>query len=656
MSQPSLDFTRFNTTIHPGDDLFRHVNGGWLVDAKIPEDKSAIGAFDDLHDDSVEAIKVICENLSGRTYDDYSTEDAKLAALYLSFMNEERLEELGASPLTALLAKVEAIATIDDLRDWMGWCILHGLNSLTGGDVDADPGNPRRHLFFVGQGGLGLPEQSYYTEPQHEEVRAHYLTYIARTLGLGAGRDTPTEQDHSDAQGVFDLESHIAVTHWDNVKTRDLAQMYNLRTTEELAGEAPGFGWERILAGAGLTNDVAEVVNCQPSFFVDVSTLLTEDRLPVWKTWARFHLISDLSDFLSKVFVDNHFDFYGRILTGQERLKPRWKRAVAFTEAAMGEALGKVYVRKYYPPEAAARMATLIENLLGAYRQSITDLTWMGEETKVEALRKLDGFRPKIGHPPKWRDYSALVVNPDDLVGNVLAEGRFTTEYEVSKLSVPVDPDEWMMFPQTVNAYYHPLRNEIVFPAAILQPPFFNLHGDDAVNYGGIGAVIGHEIGHGFDDQGSTCDGEGKLRDWWTPEDREAFTTATQALIDQYSALSPAQLPDQHVNGELTIGENIGDLGGLGIALKAWRLAGGDPDEVIDGYTCLQRFFLSWAASWSYHARKELVAQRLATDEHAPPEFRCNQVVRNIDEFYTAFDVGPDDALWLPPEDRVTIW
>jgi putative endopeptidase len=655
MNHPALDFSRFDTSVRPGDDLFRYVNGGWLDQTQIPDDKSAIGAFDDLHDESLKAIRQICDDLSSRTEQDATSEEGKIAALYLSFMDEQRLNKLGAQPLETYLARIEAIASVDDLLDWIGWCLLHGLNSLTGGDIDADPGDPKRHLYFVGQGGLGLPEQSYYTEPQHEEVRTHYRQYLAKTLALGARHQT-SDTDHQDAQAVFDLETAIAQTHWDNVRTRDLTQMYNLRTVEELVNEAPDFGWKRILDSAGIGEHVKEVVNCQPSFFSDVAQLLTSERLPAWKAWAKFHLISDLSDFLSQEFVDNHFDFYGRILTGQQQLKPRWKRGVAFTEAAMGEALGKVYVTTYYPPEAASRMADLVNNLLGAYRESITDLTWMGEQTKAEALRKLEGFRPKIGHPPKWRDYSALEVRDDDLVGNVLAEGRFTTQYEMSKLTEAVDPDEWMMFPQTVNAYYHPLRNEIVFPAAILQPPFFNLDADNAVNYGGIGAVIGHEIGHGFDDQGSTCDGDGKLRDWWTPEDRQAFESATKTLINQYAELSPRQTPGLHVNGELTIGENIGDLGGLGIALKAWRMAGGDDQEVIDGYTGLQRFFLSWAQSWSYSARDELVAQRLATDEHSPPEFRCNQVVRNIDEFYEAFEVTGDDALWLAPDQRVTIW
>ena len=637
--------------VSPADDLFRHVNGHWLATAVIPDDKPSIGVFEDLRDESEKAIHEICE---ADVDTDPDSEESKIAMLYRSFMDEEGVEAKGAAPLAPLLERIDAIETVEDLRAWFGWCLGHGFTTLADFDVDSDPGDPTRYLLFVGQDGLGLPDESYYHEPQHEEVRAQYREHLARTLALAAGRTEPDDQDRAQAEKVWELETDVAATHWDIVRLRDMVQMYNLRTLEQLTEEAPGFGWGSILGAAEIS--VEEVVDCQPSFFTDVAGLLTPERLDAWKAWARFHLVSDLSPYLSKDFVQTRFDFYGRVLTGQKTIRPRWKRAVSFVEDAMGEALGKVYVRDHYPQQAATRMAQLVDNLLAAYRESIKNLTWMGPETKAEALVKLDHFRPKIGYPAKWRDYSALRVT-DDLIENVLAEGVFATQYELGKLGGPIDPDEWLMYPQTVNAYYHPLRNEIVFPAAILQPPFFNADADDAVNYGAIGAVIGHEIGHGFDDQGSTCDGEGRLRDWWTTEDREAFEAATTALIEQYDELVPAQTPGLHVNGALTIGENIGDLGGLGIAIKAWRLAtdGGDVAP-IDGYTGLQRLFLAWAASWGYHSRDELVAQRLATDPHSPPEFRCNQIVRNIDEFYEAFDVTESDAAWLDPAERVTIW
>ena len=633
--------------------MFRHVNGGWLATATIPDDKPSIGAFEELRDESEKAIRGICEDLAADSTLDPASEEGKIAGLYRSFMDEEGIEAKGAAPLVPLLERVDAIETVEDLRAWFGWCLRHGFTTLTDFDVDSDPGDPTRYLLFVGQDGLGLPDESYYHEPQHEEVREAYREHLASTLALASGRTEPDDEDRAQAEAVFELETAIAATHWDIVKVRDMVAMYNLRTRAQLSEEAPDFGWESILGAADFS--IEEVVDCQPSFFTDVASLLVPEKLDAWRAWARFHVVSDLSPYLSDVFVQTRFDFYGRVLTGQKTIKPRWKRAVSFTEDAVGEALGKIYVRDHYPAQAARRMTELVDNLLAAYRTSISNLTWMGPETKAEALVKLDHFRPKIGYPATWRDYSDLRVG-DDLIENVLAEGEFSTQYELSKLAGPINPDEWLMYPQTVNAYYHPLRNEIVFPAAILQPPFFNVDADDAVNYGGIGAVIGHEIGHGFDDQGSTCDGDGRLRDWWTEEDREAFETATKALIEQYDALSPAQTPELHVNGALTIGENIGDLGGLSIAIKAWRLAVGDDVAPIDGYSGLQRLFFSWAVGWSYRSRDELVAQRLATDPHSPPEFRCNQIVRNIDEFYEAFNVVPGDGEWMDPSERVTIW
>ena len=654
MTVPALDFSHFDMGVRPADDLFRYVNGHWLDTTPIPDDKPSIGAFEGLRDESEKAIHDICEELAARTDLDPASEEGKIAALYTSFMDQDAIEAKGAEPLKPLLAQVDGIQTVQDLLTWIGWCLKHGFSTLTDTDVDSDPGDPARCRLFVGQDGLGMPDESYYHEPQHEEVRAAYRDYLARTLALADGRTEPDETDRGEADAILALETDIAATHWDIVKVRDMVAMYNPRTIAQLNEEAPDFGWDTILTEAQIQVD--EVIDCQPSFFTDVAALLTADRLGTWKAWARFHLVSDLSPYLSSDFVQARFDFYNRALTGQKVIRPRWKRAVAFTEDAMGEALGKIYVQTHYPEQAEKRMTELVANLLASYRDSISALSWMGEQTKAEALKKLDSFRPKIGHPTTWRDYSALQTTPDDLIGNVLADGVFSTEYEMSKLDKPVNPDEWLMYPQTVNAYYHPLRNEIVFPAAILQPPFFNVDADDAVNYGGIGAVIGHEIGHGFDDQGSTCDGDGRLRDWWTNADREAFEAQTKALIDQYDQLVPAQTPGLHVNGALTIGENIGDLGGLNIAIKAWRLATGTDPEPIDGYTGLQRLFMSWAASWNGRSRDESVAQRLATDPHSPPEFRCNQTVRNIDEFYEAFDVTPSDALWLDPAQRVTIW
>ena len=434
--------------------------------------------------------------------------------------------------------------------------------------------------------------------------------------------------------------------------------MYNLMSLAEFSAGSAALHWRTFMAGAEIDErHMAELVVEQPSFFTEVAALLTDDRLQTWKIWLKWRVIGSYAPYLSSAFVDENFAFYGTTLQGTPQLRERWKRGVGLVEGALGEAVGKVYVERHFSPVAKQRMDELVANLIKAYHSSITELAWMTDETKAEALTKLAKFRPHIGFPSKWRDYSALEIAVDDLIGNVQRASSFELDRSLTKIGQPVDREEWLMTPQTVNAYYHPLKNEIVFPAAILQPPFFNEHADDAVNYGGIGAVIGHEIGHGFDDQGSTCDGDGALRDWWTEADRAAFDERTGALIGQYDALSPIEAPDSHVNGKLTIGENIGDLGGLSIALKAYRIARGDATpEPVDGYTDEQRLFLSWGAIWQSKSRPEMIKQRLATDPHSPNEFRCNQIVRNVDDFYAAFGVTEGDELWLEPEERVAIW
>jgi putative endopeptidase len=434
--------------------------------------------------------------------------------------------------------------------------------------------------------------------------------------------------------------------------------MYNLMGLDDFAASCPGLHWREFLAGADIAEaKMGELVAMQPSFFTEVSALITEDRLPAWRAWSRWKVISSLSPYVSSALVEENFRFYGTVLSGTPELRERWKRGVALVEASVGEAVGKIYVDRYFSPAAKERMDQLVGNLIEAYRRSITDLDWMTAETKESALDKLAKFRPHIGYPINWRDYSSLVIIRDDLIGNVMRAADFEVNRALNKIGQPIDREEWLMTPQTVNAYYHPLKNEIVFPAAILQPPFFNEHADDAVNYGGIGAVIGHEIGHGFDDQGSTCDGDGALRNWWTDKDRETFEERTKALIDQFNVLIPPQAPGHRVNGQLTIGENIGDLGGLSIAFKAYQIAHhGSPEPELDGFTPEQRLFLSWAAVWQAKVRTEMLLQRLATDPHSPAEFRCNQIVRNLPEFYAAFDVQDSDALWLDEDQRVKIW
>jgi putative endopeptidase len=631
-------------TIRPADDLFRHVNARWLAVTDIPQDKQSAGAFMELRDASEAAIKAIVTSLSGAQP---GTEAHLVEALYSSFMDTEQVAARGLEPLAPLLAEIDDIATVDDLLEYFGRSIRRGTGAPIGLGVDADPGEPTRYALFVGQDGIGLPDEEYYRLEQHAPVLAKYRDHITTTM-------TIAQLSASAAAEIVELETAIAARHWDKVRTRDMQAMYNPTPWADL--DANGLAWTRVLLAAGVPQ-LDEVIVAQPSVLAELVELMQPSRLEQWRLWCRWSLVSALSPYLPNPLVQARFDFYGTVLQGIPQLKERWKRGVDLVERNLGEAVGKLYVERHFPPAAKDRMDELVANLLQAYQASISSLEWMGEQTRAEALTKLANFTPKIGYPDRWMDYGSLELDADDLIGNVLSAAEFHTVDELSKLAGPIRSWEWLMTPQTVNAYYHPLRNEIVFPAAILQPPFFDPDADDAVNYGAIGAVIGHEIGHGFDDQGSTCDGEGRLRDWWTEADRTAFTERTKALIDQYSALRPAQLPELSVNGELTIGENIGDLGGLAIAYDAWKIAlGGVEPEPIDGIPAAQRFFFSWALAWQTKRRDESLRQQLATDPHSPEEFRCNQVVRNLPAFYEAFDVTDADALWLAPDRRVKIW
>ena len=661
MKTSVLNVAGFDVALPPSQDLFRHVNGRWLEQSDIPEDRPRWGAFEGLREASEKAVRDIITGLaadgdrSGETAK-IALETAKIAALYASFMDEARADELGASPLVPVFERIDAIDSVEALAAYWGWAGRNGVGGVFDIDRDADPGDPARYVVFFGQGGIGLPDEEYYRLDQHAEIRQQYLAHIERSLGLAGIEDAAGQ-----ARAAFDLETAIAAAHWDKVRLRDLKQMYHLQTWDEFTSATPGIAWEALRQAAGLAgNNVAEIVNAQDTFPAGVAALATPDQLPAWRSWARWRAVSRLSPYLGRDLVDERFAFYGQTMQGTPVNRDRWKRGVGFTEAVMGEAIGKIYVRRHFPPEAKAAADQLVANLLEAYRRSITALDWMGEATKTEALKKLTGFRPKIGYPDRWRDYSALVVG-DDLVGNVMAANTFEFDYRTGQAMGPVDRDEWEMYPQTVNAYYHPLRNEIVFPAAILQPPFFNPDADDAVNYGGIGGVIGHEIGHGFDDQGSATDASGTLRDWWTDADRAAFEARTAGLVAQYDALSPAAAPDVHLNGKLTLGENIGDLGGLSIAYLAWtiaREAAGQAEDnaPIDGCTPAQRLFLSWATVWQGKDRPEFARQLATIDPHSPAEHRCNQVAKNLPEFHAAFGVKEGDGMWLPPDQRVKIW
>jgi putative endopeptidase len=647
---PAIDFSTFDPAVRIQDDLFRHVNGTWLKTTEIPADKPLTGAFMELRDQAEAAVRDIITTLEAG---EPGSDEARIADLYGSFLDKDAVERAGVNPILPLLAAIDSVETVPDLTRMVGGFTRQAVLGLVALQAEPDPGDPNRYVMFAGQGGLGLPDEEYYRLDEYAAIRAQYQAHVSASFALAGIEDPDAE-----AQQVFDLETEIAATHWDKVKCRDLRLMYNLMSLDDFAASCPGLHWRDFLAGGDIAEEkMVELVAMQPSFFSEVSALLTEDRLSAWLAWARWRVISSLSPYLSNAFVDENFRFYGTVLMGTPELRERWKRGVALVEASVGEAVGKIYVDRYFSPVAKQRLDRLVANLIEAYRRSITDLDWMTAETKDSALAKLAKFRPHIGYPTKWRDYSSLVITRDDLIGNVMRVADFEVNRALNKIGQPIDREEWLMTPQTVNAYYHPLKNEIVFPAAILQPPFFNEHADDAVNYGGIGAVIGHEIGHGFDDQGSTCDGDGALRNWWTDKDREAFEERTKELIAQYDVLEPAQAPGHRVNGRLTIGENIGDLGGLSIAYKAYQIAhDSSPEPELDGYTPEQRLFFSWASVWQAKVRTEMVLQRLATDPHSPPEFRCNQIVRNLSEFYSAFNVGKSDALWLDEDQRVKIW
>ena len=644
-----LEISGLDQGISPADDLYLHVNKTWLDHNSIPDDKSMYGAFSLLAEDAEKHVHAIVEEATDAPE---GSEGKKVGDLFRSFMDEDAIEQRGLSPLRERLDKVQAVTSAEALIEVMAHFEASGVSGLMELFVDNDPGQPDRYVVFVEQGGLSLPDESYYRDEQFAELKEAFHAHLHRVAVL-----VGIDDSEGFASRVVDHETKIAASHWDQVSCRDAQKTYNLVSFEQLEDWAQGFPLAQWADTIGFPEHaLADIVVRQPSFVQAWGEMWSGD-LESWKSWFQWHIIKSLSPYLTAEMVDAHFDFYGRTLSGTPSLRARWKRGVSFVEGAMGEAVGKLYVERHFPPESKVQMDELVANLLGAYRHSITDLSWMSEETKKRALEKLDKFTPKIGYPEKWRDYSLLQVSPDDLLANVEASARFELHREMSKLGKPIDRYEWFMTPQTVNAYYNPGFNEIVFPAAILQYPFFDPNRDAASNYGAIGAVIGHEIGHGFDDQGSRFDGDGALVDWWSEEDRARFEQLTGELVGQYAALEPKNLPGLTVNGELTLGENIGDLGGLAIAWKAYLISlDGEQPPVVDGLSAAQRFFVSWAQSWRLAIRDEEAKRLLQIDPHSPAEFRCNQIVRNLDLFYDAFEVAEDSALYLAPERRISIW
>lgn len=647
IKKAGLDFSNQDSSVRPQDDLYRHFNGGWLSTAEIPADRATDGAFMALRIESEARVREIIESATG------SDEATKISNIYASFMAADAVNAKGASPIKNELKEVDAIASLKDFISTLSKLEARGLSGIFGTFIYADMKDASTNIMYLQQGGISLPDEAYYRDEKYADIRTAFLVHVAKIFDL-AGVPSSAEL----ATKVMALETRLASHHWDQVKDRDATLTYNKMNRAQVSALMPAFDWELYLTAGEIPAIVLDsVIVQQPSYFEGLGQILADFDLDAWKAWLRWHIISGAASYLSDEFVQENFAFFGKTLSGTPELRERWKRAVSMIEGSLGEAVGKVYVQKYFPAEAKTRMEQLVANLIEAYRVSINDLEWMSPQTKVKALEKLGKFRPKIGYPDKWRDYSALETTPDDLYGNVGRVIKFQRDHELSKIGKPVDREEWHMAPQTVNAYYNPVMNEIVFPAAILQPPFFGLDHDDAVNYGGIGAVIGHEIGHGFDDQGSKYDGDGALNNWWSDSDREAFELRTKALIAQYDALIPEEAPDVNVNGALTIGENIGDLGGLAIAYKAYQISlGGKASPVIDGFSGEQRLLLSWAQIWRAKVRPEEMRRRIATDPHSPAEFRCNQIVKNFTPFYEAFGVTEKDALWLDEQSRVQIW
>ena len=654
-------FDGADSSVRFQDDLFRAVSGSWLDTHEIPADLPSDGSFISLVLQAEEQVKAIIEELAATNPEEGHA--ARIAKVYRSWMDTEAANAKGTEPLQADLALIDGAQNKDELAAVIGTLKATGVGTFFAMDVDSDLNDPNRYVTFLGQSGIGLPDEAYYREPQFADVLEKYTAFVPSFLALGYGLSE--EEAQAQASVVINMETEIAAKHMNVVDSRDTDKINNPMTWSAFTASAPGFAWDAAVEAAGFApGQLADVLVMTPAALAGAAQIWAERSLDDLKAYTRWRLLRSRATVLTEEIDRASFDFYGRVLSGTDEQRDRWKRGIQLVNGSLGEAIGKIYVERHFPAEHKAKMEVLVADLLEAYRRSIRSLDWMGEETKKRALEKVDSFELKIGYPDKWLDYSSMEIG-DDLVENTRQINLFEFRRSVAKLGKPMDRTEWFMSPQTVNAYYNPVWNEIVFPAAILQFPFFDPDRDDALNYGGIGAVIGHEIGHGFDDQGSKYDASGALNNWWTDEDREEFEKRTKALIAQYEAYVPEQFGDDsphHVQGALTLGENIGDLGGLSIGLKAYGIAlerqglSFDDAPVIDGFTGVQRVFLSFARIWQEKRRTEYLQTLIAVDPHSPAEFRCNGVVKNVDAFVEAFDVNEGDALYLAPGDRVRIW
>ena len=638
-----------DTLVNPGDNFTAYVNGTWVKNTEIPADKSSYGVGYIVHEESEDNVKKIIEESASGDFEKGSDEQ-KVGDLYQSYMDMDTRNKLGATPLADEIAKVDAIKNYDELATYFAYANKYRINAPLGLFIYQDFKDPTIYTVYTWQSGLGLPDREYYLkdDERSKEIQTKYVAHIEKMFDLA---NLPNGA--AAAKTVMDLETKIASKHLEKEKTRDLVSLYNMFPVDTLSNIMPNFNWSNYLKEAGL-----ESQNKLGVLMLDYSKsldgIITSTDINTWKTYLKWSVLDANASRLTDALDKQNWEFYSKELRGTKEQRPMWRRGVSTVNGTLGEVVGKVYVKRHFPPEAKTHMETLVDNLLKAYEVSIKELDWMTEDTKKEALDKLSKFTPKIGYPDKWKAYD-LEIKPDDLYGNLRRSALMEYERELAKLGQPIDKDEWGMTPQTVNAYYNPTLNEIVFPAAILQPPFFNLEAEDAVNYGSIGAVIGHEIGHGFDDMGSTFDGDGAMRNWWTEADKEEFKKRTGALVEQYNGFEV--LPDLNINGEFTLGENIGDLGGLSIALKAYKMSlEGKESPVLDGFTGEQRVFIGYAQSWRNKARDEALRVQINTDPHSPADYRVNGVVRNVPEFYTTFNVQEGDSLYLAPEERVKIW
>ena len=646
-----VDLASFDPAVRPQDDFFRSVNGGWLKRTEFPADKAYIGSFDVIHEKIQGELRTLVEAAATAPKD---ADARRIGVLYTSFMDEAAVEKAGLAPLADELAAIDKIATPGEVAAAMGHLSTLALGMPVDVEVGQDARRAERYVPQISQGGLGLPDRDYFLvadDAKFKVARQQYVVYMARLLQLSRAPGDAT----ASAEGVLALETALAKARWTQVENRDPVKTYNRVDLAGLAPLAPGFDWPAWLAATGVAGESGDVIVAQPSYLAGMAAQLSATPLPVWRAYLRVRLLDGYARYLGKDFVDARFAFVGATLSGTTDNLPRWKRGIGLVEGSVGESLGKLYVDAYFPPESKRRMEKLVANLLATYRESIDAIDWMSPATKKEAQAKLATFAPKIGYPKRWLDYSAIEMRPGDLVGNVTRARAFEFKRGLDKLGKPIDRDEWGLTPQTVNAYYNPLLNEVVFPASVLQPPFFDPNADDAINYGAIGAIIGHEISHGFDDEGSQFDGTGNLREWWTAEDRARFDAKTKMLVAQYSAFSP--IDGYNVNGELTLGENIADNSGVEIAYKAYRRSlGGKPAPVIDGKTGDERFFDGFAQAFRGKVRDAALLAQIKSDPHSPDEFRVNGVVRNHEPFYKTFGLKPGDALYLPPEKRVSIW